>query len=97
MFEHQSQASGLSLGFFCFSGNVEWHEAKGTGKIYTYSIVRRIGPVPYCIAYVTLDEGVTMLTNIVECDLDTIRIGQPVKMHFNISKGGVSVPTFLLA
>jgi len=29
--------------------------------------------VPYAIAYVTLEEGVTMMTNIVDCDLDAIR------------------------
>lgn len=79
---------------FCLSDKVSWQEAKGTGKIYTYSITRRGGPVPYCIAYVTLDEGVSMMTNIVDCDLDTIRIGQPVKVTFKKSVGGISVPMF---
>ena len=41
----------------------------GRGTIYSYSVMRRV-PVPYAIAYVTLDEGVTMMTNIVDCDLD---------------------------
>ena len=79
---------------FCLSDKVSWQEAKGTGKIYTYSITRRGGPVPYCIAYVTLDEGVSMMTNVVDCDLDTIRIGQPVKVTFKKSEGGVSIPMF---
>jgi uncharacterized OB-fold protein len=79
---------------FCLSDKVSWQEAKGTGKIYTFSITRRGGPVPYCIAYVTLDEGVSMMTNIVDCDLDTIRIGQPVKVTFKKSAGGISVPMF---
>ena len=79
---------------FCLSDKVSWQEAKGTGKIYTYSVTRRGGPVPYCIAYVTLDEGVSMMTNIVDCDLDTVRIGQPVKVTFKKSTGGISVPMF---
>ena len=79
---------------FCLSDKVSWQEAKGTGTIYTYSVTRRGGPVPYCIAYVTLDEGVSMMTNIVDCDLDTVRCGQKVKVVFKKSEGGVSIPMF---
>ena len=79
---------------FCLSANVAWQEAKGTGIVYTYSVTRRGGPVPYCIAYVTLDEGVSMMTNIVDCDLDDVRIGQRVKLTFKKSAGGVSIPMF---
>ena len=82
---------------FCFSSKVDWLEAKGTGTIYSYSVSRRAGPIPYCIAYVTLDEGVTMMTNIVDCDLDAIRIGQRVKVVFKPTDGGPPVPMFTLA
>ena len=82
---------------FCFSNKVSWQEARGSGKIYSYSVTRRAGPIPYCIAYVELDEGVVMMTNIVDCDLDDIRIGQAVKVTFKKSAGGVSVPMFTLA
>ena len=79
---------------FCFSDKVSLVQAKGTGTIYTYSVSRRAGPIVYCIAYVTLDEGVTMMTNIVDCDLDTIKIGQKVKVVFKKSEGGTAVPMF---
>lgn len=79
---------------FCFSEKVEWVQAKGTGTIYTYSVTRRGGPVPYCIAYVTLDEGPKMMTNIVDADLDTIKIGQKVKVTFKQSENGAAVPMF---
>jgi uncharacterized protein len=79
---------------FCWSEKVEWVQAKGTGDIYTYTVTRRGGPVPYCIAYVTLDEGPRMMTNIVDCDLDTIKIGQRVKVTFKKTEGGTSVPCF---
>jgi uncharacterized protein len=79
---------------FCFSDKVQWVQAKGTGEIYSYSVSRRAGPVVYCIAYVTLDEGVKMLTNIVDCDLDTVKIGQKVKVTFKKTEGGVSMPVF---
>jgi len=55
--------------------------------------MRRL-PVPYALAYVTLDEGVTMMTNIVDCDLDAIRIGQRVKVVFKPTEGGPPVPMF---
>jgi hypothetical protein len=79
---------------FCFSDKVQLAQAKGTGEIYSYSVSRRAGPVVYCIAYVKLDEGVTMLTNIVDCDLDTVKIGQKVKVTFKNTEGGVAMPVF---
>ena len=54
----------------------------------------RRAPVPYAIAYVTLEEGVTMMTNPVDCDLDAIRIGQPVRVVFKASDSGPPVPMF---
>src|SRR5881397_69448 len=66
---------------FCASDRTEWITASGRGTIYSYSVMRRV-PVPYAIAYVTLEEGVTMMTNIVDCNLDAIRIGQRVKVVF---------------
>jgi uncharacterized OB-fold protein len=66
----------------CFSSATRWVEAAGTGKIYTYSVSRRGVAVPFAIAYVALDEGVTMMTNIVDCDLDALAIGMPVRVVF---------------
>ena len=79
---------------FCFSDKVDWLQTKGTGVIYTYSVTRRGGPVPYCIAYVTLDEGPKMMTNIVDCDLDSVKVGQKVKVVFKKTENGFSVPMF---
>ena len=78
---------------FCFGDATEWLPASGRGTIYSYSVMRR-APEPYAIAYVTLDEGVTMMTNIVDCDLDALRIGQPVKVAFKPTDGGPPVPMF---
>jgi uncharacterized OB-fold protein len=78
---------------FCFSDRTEWLQASGHGTIYSYSVMRR-APVPYAIAYVTLAEGPTMMTNLVDCDLDGIRIGQAVTVVFKPSDGGPPVPMF---
>jgi len=81
---------------FCM-GDTEWVDAVGTGTIYSVSVTRRAGPVPYAIAYVALDEGVTMLSNIVDCDLDALRIGQRVKVCFKPADGDGVVAMFTLA
>ena len=77
---------------FCF-GETAWEAASGRGTIYSYSVMRRVDP-PYAIAYVTLAEGPTMLTNLIDCDFDGLRIGQPVEVAFAPSAGGVPVPCF---
>ena len=50
---------------FCAGDKVEWREASGKGTIYTFSVMRRVKE-PYIIAHVTLAEGPTMLTNVVD-------------------------------
>jgi uncharacterized OB-fold protein len=47
------------------------------------------------VAYVKLDEGPIMLTNIVGCDLDALKCGMRVKVTFRQSEGeGAPVPMF---
>ena len=77
----------------CFSDQTEWREAKGTGTVYTYSISRRATP-PFTMAYVTLEEGVSMMTNLVDCDFDALKVGQKVRVVFKPSEGGPVVPMF---
>jgi hypothetical protein len=75
------------------STDVEMREAKGTGTIYTYSIMRPAKPV-YVIAYVTLDEGPSMMTNIVDCDPESVKIGQKVKVVFKPREDGTKIACF---
>jgi uncharacterized protein len=78
---------------FCAGDKVEWREASGKGTIYTFSVMRRVKE-PHIIAHVTLAEGPTMLTNIVDCDTETVRIGQPVTVVFQETENGPPVPMF---
>ena len=77
----------------CFSDKTEWLEAKGTGTVYTFSALKAVQD-PYCICYVTLDEGVTMLSNLVDVDFDKLKIGMKVKAVFKATEGGTAVPMF---
>jgi uncharacterized OB-fold protein len=78
---------------FCFSDKTEWITASGKGTVYSYSVMRR-APVPYVMAYVTLAEGPSMMTNIVDCDVDAVRIGQTVTVVFKPTDGGPPLPMF---
>ena len=78
---------------FCASDKVEWRDASGKGTIYTFSVMRRVKE-PYVIAHVTLAEGPTMLTNIVDCDPETVRIGQSVTVVFQETENGPPAPMF---
>ncbi|MCE7885342.1 MAG: Zn-ribbon domain-containing OB-fold protein [Actinobacteria bacterium ATB1] len=70
----------------CWSENVEWIEASGRGRVYTYSIVHRndLPPwpdkVPYCAAIVELEEGPRMMTNVVECDFEHVAVEMLVEL-----------------
>lgn len=78
---------------FCMSERTEWRQASGRGRIYSFSVMRRADPV-YAIAYVTLEEGVTMLTNIVGADPDALSVGQEVEVAFGASANGQAIPLF---
>lgn len=79
----------------CFSDKTEWQESKGEGVIYSYSLMRKSPTGPYAIGYVTLDEGPSLLTNFVDCDLTALKIGQRVKVVFKPTDGA-PLPFFTL-
>jgi uncharacterized OB-fold protein len=78
---------------FCAGDTIEWRNGSGKGTIYTFSVMRR-AKEPYVIAQVTLAEGPTMLTNIVDCDPDKVAIGQPVAVVFRETENGPPAPMF---
>ena len=78
---------------FCFSDDLKWEAASGQGTVYSYTVMRRAKPV-YCIAYVRLDEGPVMMTNIVDVPMDEVRIGMPVQVVFEATVNGQLVPMF---
>jgi uncharacterized protein len=71
----------------CGCTSVTWTEASGLGSIYSFSVVRRSAGsyqsvVPYVVAYVELQEGPRVVTNIIGCDPDHVYIGQTVRVVF---------------
>ena len=77
----------------CLSSETVWQVAAGTGTVYSFSTMGT-GDAAYTLAFVTLDEGVTLMTNLVDCDPATVRIGDKVRVVFWPSQGGHAVPMF---
>jgi uncharacterized protein len=83
----------------CGSFETSWVEASGRGSIYSYTINRRAdgayrGALPYVLAYVELEEGPRVLTNIVGCDPESLEIGQPVRVVFEDTGAGTALPRY---
>lgn len=71
----------------CMSRNLEWRVAAGRGTVYSFDIVRSPAhgfedDVPYVIASIDLAEGVRMMANVLTDDVESVRIGMPVKVVF---------------
>ncbi|MHA7598778.1 Zn-ribbon domain-containing OB-fold protein [Alicycliphilus sp. T452] len=77
----------------CGSTDTEWREASGDGTLYAFSVMRRVEQ-PYAVAYVRLAEGPALLTNIETDQLDSLRIGQPVRLRFRRAEEGRLMPVF---
>ncbi len=76
-------------------GRTEWVPASGKGTIYSCSVSYRAKP-NYCIAYIQLDEGPIMLSNVEHDDLGSIAIGQRVRAVFRPGADGRPTPFFTL-
>jgi uncharacterized OB-fold protein len=82
-------------------GESTWRHSSGFGRIVTFSVVRRaVNPelaedAPYVVAFVELDEGVRLFTNIVGVQPDMLAIGMRVRCRFEAAlDADVHVPVF---
>ena len=79
-----------------------WIEAGGHGEVFSFTTVKRApspafeAQVPYVVAIVALDEGPHLMTNIVDCDPDQVRIGDRVSVSF-LDVEDASLPVFVKA
>lgn len=81
---------------FTGSTNTDWIVASGHATLYSFSYNGRDDET-YCIAYVTLDEGPTLLS-VVQCDNPQhLRIGLRLKVAFTTTPNGQKIPIFTLS
>jgi hypothetical protein len=85
----------------CHSEDYDWVDTSGRGTLYSWSVVYR-PPLPafepgYVLAVVELNEGPLMLTNLVDCQPETLAIGMPVQVAFERASEEITLYRFRLA
>jgi uncharacterized protein len=90
--------------FACQHHDFEWVELPGTGTIYAFTVVRHaLAPqlantVPYVSGVIELDgtqgAGTRMVCNIIDCDPETVSIGDAVKVVFEKVSDTYALPRF---
>lgn len=85
----------------CLGNKLSWKSSKGESTVYTYSVVRQNyypafkERIPYVIAWIDLDEGFRILSNVVGVDdpAADVKIGQRVQVEWQDYES-VSLPLF---
>jgi uncharacterized protein len=84
----------------CNKPDMEWVKAKGTGTVYTFVVYHMAYHpswnkyIPYNVAWVELDEGPLLMTNIVGCKNEEIQVGMPVRVTFDDITNEITLPKF---
>ena len=84
----------------CGADEPGWVDASGKGTIYSYTVVENNAPstfapdMPFVIAVIKLDEGVQMLSNVVECDPYEVTCDMPVEVTFERRDDEFTMPVF---
>jgi uncharacterized OB-fold protein len=82
----------------CLSHRLTWTRSSGRGRVHTYTVVHRgqqpSFATPYVPGVVELEEGWYMLTNIVGCRADEVRVGQAVEVTFERVTDDITLPKF---
>ena len=92
----------------CYSSNLDWHQASGLGKVYTYSPVYasphpavqkhiETTGMPTIFSIIELDEGLRIISEIVGCSPDEVKLGARVKLVCEEAQGtNFKLPKFSL-
>lgn len=81
----------------CLSPEYEWAELAGEGEVYSFIVYHHAfhpafkDDLPYNVALIRLDEGHTMIANVVGGD---VAVGQRVRVEFDDVTDEVAIPRF---
>jgi uncharacterized protein len=73
----------------CLHTDLEWARVSGRGRLHSYTIVYQPAnaafkdDAPYIYAVVQLDEGPRMVSNVVQCNPDEVRVDMPLVAVFD--------------
>ncbi|MFA7679231.1 MAG: OB-fold domain-containing protein [Pigmentiphaga sp.] len=80
----------------CGHPGMVFKASAGTGSIYSLTRLRRKNAAPHTLVYVALDEGVTLLSQLINDSAEQTRIGQRVEVDFVQQDNGLNLPVFKL-
>lgn len=84
----------------CGSDTLTWRPISGRGRVYSFTVIHRApGPefrpyVPYVLALIEVEEGVRMMSWVVDCPTEQVRVNMPVRVVFRQIASRASVPCF---
>ncbi len=84
----------------CGSWKWEWARSRGRGTVFTWTVVARaLHPafqqaVPYAPTVIEMEEGVRLLSEVVDCAPDHLQIGMPVEVVFDDVTPEITLPKF---
>lgn len=84
----------------CGSFTWEWARASGRGRVFTWTVaVRPMHPAfandaPYAPVVVEMEEGVRLVSQVVDCPPDALAIDMPVTVVFEAVSDAVTLPRF---
>lgn len=86
---------------YCHADSLSWIVASGKGIIYSYTVAHQgFGPfaedVPFVVAIVELEEGVRMMSRIVDTPRERIAVGTAVNVTFESVDDNLTLPYFRL-
>ena len=73
----------------CLSTHLEWVKVSGRARLHSFTVVQQPAnaafrdDVPYVYAVVQLDEGPRLVSNIVQCDIEALRVDMPLEAVFD--------------
>ena len=88
----------------CWSDDLAWRAVGGKGTVWSYTIVRFAHGAhegwktrtPYVVALIALEEGVRMMSNVVDCPVESVRSGMAVELAYREYEDGL-IPVFVPA
>jgi uncharacterized OB-fold protein len=84
----------------CGRETLSWLPVSGRGRVYSYTVIHRAPHpefrpyVPYVLALIELDEGVRMVSWVVDCRVEEVRVEMPVRVVFRQIAHRAAVPCF---
>jgi uncharacterized OB-fold protein len=85
------------------SDSLSWRESTGAGTIYAASVQEKpanpmmADRVPYVVALVELEDGIRLMSNVVNCPPYDASVGKAVKLTWEELSDGRNLPQFELA